>query len=420
MASVIETPPHTDKNRTFAALADAQYRRLFAAGTVAFLATQALVVARGWLASELTGNNTGLGGVYLVFGAGMLLATPIGGILADRLPRRNMLAGTYLLIAAVSLWMGLGIQFEFVTYWMALVAAGLQAVAFAFMVPARMSMTIDLVGRDLLTNAVVLGQMSMNATRVVGPSLAGLGIGIAWFGLAGVYFATVVLMLLALATVFTLPAGERRSEASQRSPWADYVDVVRYVGERRELRRLLTTSFVVLMVGFPYLAFLPRVSVEMFDSGASGYGVLSAVSAIGAVGVSFLLARRSAVDEIRGLQTGLGLAFGLSVIALGASPNFVTALVVLFVVGATSSGFQSMNNALVLALSHSTYHGRVMSLMMLAFGGFGLAALPLGLLADAVGLPVALMTMGAITTGAMITSVASSRRETDTPVSASA
>ena len=399
------------RSGTFASLADAQYRRLFAAGTVAFLATQALVVARGWLASELTGNNTGLGGVYLVFGAGMLLATPVGGVLADRLPRRNLLAGTYLLIAVVSLWMGLGIEFGFVRYWMALVAAGLQAVAFAFMVPARMSMTIDLVGRDLLTNAVVLGQMSMNATRVVGPSLAGLGIGIAWFGLAGVYFATVVLMVLALAMVLSLPAGADRNAPSGRSPWADYADVVRYVSQRPELRRLLFTSFVVLMVGFPYLAFLPRVSVEMFDAGASGYGVLSAVSALGAVGVSFLLARRSAIEELRAVQTGLGITFGISVIGLGLSPSFGVALIVLVVVGAASSGFQSMNNALMLALSDSEYHGRVMSLMMLAFGGFGLAALPLGILADAAGLPETLMVMGVITTAAMIVAVASTRRQ---------
>ena len=55
-------------------------------------------------------------------------------------------------------------------------------------------------------------------------------------------------------------------------------------------------------------------------------------------------------------------------------------------VGASSSAFQALNNSLVLTIADVEYHGRVQSLIMLAFTGFGLAALPVGLLADEFGI----------------------------------
>ena len=190
---------------TFASLAVIPYRRLFLSGLIAFLAVQSQVIARGWLANELTGTNTGLGGVYMAFGVPMLLATPIGGVLADRLSKRLVIAACQLAMATSSAWIGFGVAFDFVEYWMLLATSAIQAVAFAFLGPARMAMTGQLVGRDLLPNAVVLGQMSLNSTRVVGPAIAGIAISIAWVGTAGVFFISAVLSVVAFTVTVRLP-----------------------------------------------------------------------------------------------------------------------------------------------------------------------------------------------------------------------
>ena len=79
-------------------------------------------------------------------------------------------------------------------------------------------------------------------------------------------------------------------------------------------------------------------------------------------------------------------------------------------VGAASAGFQAMNNSLVLTLSELEYHGRVQSLMMLSFSGFGMAALPLGALADHIGLRRTLAIMGASVVLAMAIYMVISRR----------
>ncbi|MEX2625908.1 MAG: MFS transporter [Ilumatobacteraceae bacterium] len=391
---------------TFASLANPTYRLLFVAGMVSFLAVQAQFVARGWLANDLTGTNTGLGGVYMAFGLPMLLATPFGGVVADRMSKRNILLGTQVALGASSLWIGLGVQFDFVQYWMLLVVSAIQAVSFAFLAPARMAMTGELVGRELLTNAIVLGQMSMNSTRVIGPALAGVGIGIAWFGLAGVYFASAAISAISFVLLLPLPAARRVRVGPARSPLNEFVDGLRYVRRERDVGLLLLTSFVVVMVAFPYIAFLPRVATELFDLGAAGFGVMSATAAVGAVSVSLYVARRSTPAAAWRVQQVAGFAFGVGILLMAASPTVAVVLVSIFVVGAAASGFQSMNNSLVLGLSDFEFHGRLQSLMMLSFSGFGMAALPLGALADVIGLRPTFAIMGSVAIAAMATYLA--------------
>ena len=386
---------------TFASLAVVTYRRLFAAGLIAFLAVQAQVIARGWLANELTGTNTGLGGVYMAFGVPMLIATPFGGVLADRLSKRLVIAVCLLMLAATAAWIGFGVAFDFVEYWMLLVASALQALAFAFLGPARIAMTGQLVGRELLPNAIVLGQMSLSTTRVLGPAIAGIAIGISWIGTAGVYFLAAVLTVVAFAVTLRLPPGGPGA-APARSPATEFRDGLVYVRRHRDIALLIVTSFLVVMIGFPYLAFLPRVADSIFDHGAAGYGALSAASAVGAVCMSLFVAKRAGGAQARRIQTGSGFAFGCGLILLAVTPTLATALATVFLVGAAAAGFQSMNNSLVLALSDFEYHGRIQSMMLLSFSGFGMAALPLGAAADAFGLRQTLAAMGALTILCMI------------------
>ena len=386
----------------FASLTNPTYRLLFWSGAIAFLSVQAQFVARGWLANDLTGTNTGLGAVYMAFGVPMLLATPFGGVVADRFPKRTILIVTQAAFGVSALWIGLGVQFGFVQYWMLLVVSVIQALGFSFLAPARMAMTSELVGRDLLTNAIVLGQMSLNVTRIFGPALAGVGISIVWFGLAGVYFAATLISAVAILMLLPLPAGIAVRQGPLLSPAKQFTEGLRYVRDHREVKLLIMTSFVVVMVAFPYVAFMPRVATEMFDVGATGYGLLSAVSAIGAVLISFYAARNSSRESSWRLQTIAGFVFGIGVVLLAGAPVFFLALVAVFVIGAGSSAFQSMNNSLVLGLTDPGFHGRLQSLMMLSFSGFGMAALPLGMLADRIGLRSTFVAMGAVTVAMML------------------
>ncbi|MGA1051489.1 MAG: MFS transporter [Ilumatobacteraceae bacterium] len=397
---------------SFASLRIETYRTLFTIGALGFLATQSQVIARGWLANGLADSNTGLGGVFMAFGVPMLLATPVAGVAADRYPKRLILVATFAMLAASSLWIAVAVSTDTVAYWMLLATSAIQAVAFSFMVPARMALTVEVVGRDLLSNAVALGQMSMNSARVVGPALAGLFIGVSWIGVGGVYYAAAALSSIAVVGSSRLPAGHPSPGRPERSVRREFADGLSYVWTFRPVAHLLVVSFVVVMIGFPFMAFLPRFATEDLHVGSSGYGLLAAVSAVGAVALSFAIAGRAEGRSAWRIQSAAGLTFGVGLMLLAISPGYLAAAAAVACVGAASTGFQAMNNTLVLALSDLEFHGRVQSLMMLSFSGFGMAALPLGMLADAIGLRETIAVMGAV----VIAAVLVHRSTTDRPV----
>ena len=103
---------------------------------------------------------------------------------------------------------------------------------------------------------------------------------------------------------------------------------------------------------------------------------------------------RDVPSQLRKIQTGAAFGFGVFLVAFALAPTFVAALGAIALVGAAAASFQALNNSLVLTLAPVEYHGRVQSLLMLSFTGFGLAALPMGMLADAVGLRLTMSMMG--------------------------
>ena len=385
----------TSTRDSFPALRYPQYRVVWFGGLIAFFAVAGQSLARAWLARKLTGTNAGLGGVNLGFGVSMLIATPWGGVVADRLSKRTVLMCSMALLTINSALIGAAVAFDFLHYWMLIAASALQALAFSFYAPARMAFIAELVDRPALSNAIVLGQMSSEGMRVIGPALAGVLIGTAQFGAAGVFLAGAALCLLATFSTLWLPPGYPAASAGRRSPRYEMLDGLRYLRADPRLRRLAWSSLGVVIIGFPYQAFLASIAVELFDVGAGSYGLLSAVTAIGAVIAGFFTARHAARIDPWRVLVGAGFGFGVAVALLGIAPNFGLELLVLGFVGATGLAFQTTNQSLMLSLSDATYHGRLQSVVMLGFGGFGIVALPLGMLADAAGLRETLVVMGA-------------------------
>jgi MFS family permease len=381
---------------TFASLHISEFRRMWFAGLVVFAATGSQVIARGWLARELTGTNAGLGGVMLAFGAAMLVATPFGGVVADRFPKRAVLVASQLVLMLSTLLVGVAITLDVVAYWMVLAMGGVQALAFSMFGPSRLAFTAEVVPAHLLTNGIVLTQLSNEVMRVGGPSIAGAVIAAVPWGLEAVFYVSTALLAVGTIVTTTMPAGRPTSKRARRSTFADMADGLLYVRRRPEVALLVTTLLGVVMVGFPFVAFLPGVSDGIFDNGSGGFGLLLGASAVGGLVAGLYTARRSTrFDPWRWVQwTGLG--FGAALVVFGAAPTFLAAMVVVVAVGAGNLTFQTTTNSLVLNLTDIEYHGRVQSIALLGFGGYGVAALPLGALADAIGLRTTLVGMGAV------------------------
>jgi MFS family permease len=386
------------------------YLRLWFGSTAVFLGVMAQSIARSWLAFDLTGSNAALGGVLLAFGLAMALTTPLGGVIGDRLPKRATLQFAILLLAMTSAWIGFAVLLDVIAYWMLVVASALQAVAFAMYNPARMAFITELVPPEEVPEAVALMLVNAEASRVVGPAAAGLAIASLSYGIEAVFLGGAALYVLGLLVGLGLPIGRRREAGTSRSPWGELRDGVSYVRQRPDLRNLLLCTFGVIMVGLPYLAFLPTVADGLFDVGSAGYGALSASSAVGAVLAGLLVGRLRRRLNPWQLVVGSGIVFGAGVASLSVAPTFAVALLLLMPLGGGLLVFQTLTQSLLMSLSDLEFHGRIQGLVMLSFAGFGIMALPLGLMADRFGLRQILAGMGVCVLAAVIGFAGATRR----------
>lgn len=381
--------------RTFrTVIENPEYRTLWFGNVFSFLGMQMQVIARGYLAYDLTHKNSALGGVMLAFGVPQLVLSLWGGVIADRLPKRHVLMVCQVIVGLNSAWLATMIATGMVEYWMLLLSGVIQGAGFSFIGPARQAFISDLVTRDQLPNAVVLQQLSMNSTRVIGPSLAGVFIAVHFIGTAGVYYITTAGFIAATLMMFRLPKGEPKPRANRPSAATDLVDGLKYIAARPNVGLLILSSFAIVMVGFPYQSFLPSVAKSVYGVGSGGLGLLSTVGAVGAVVATVLVASMNAKTSAY-WQPLAALAFGGALIGLGAASSFPVGLLAMVFVGALAAAFQSLNNSLVMSMTDAEYHGRVQSMNMLSWSLFGLASLPLGFLADAVGIRETLVIMGA-------------------------
>jgi len=390
------------------------YRRLFISASIVIFGVMGQAVARGWLAKELTGSNAGLGGVMLAFGVSMLIATPWGGVAADRFPKRTVLLTSVLMLVASSGFTGLAVVTDTIDYWMLLLASAVQAAAFAAYLPARIAFIAEVVEPEQIGQAVTLSQTAQEAMRVVAPAVAGVLVGLSWFGSGGVFLLSACASAIAALVLVGLPVGTPRATPA-RSPLSEMVDAYRYVRRRRALGLVAATTIGVVILGFPYMTFLPTLADERYHVGAGGYGVMSGAAGLGAVLAGLLTPRsRWVVRRPWATVAVSGIGFGLSLVVLAIAVTYAIALGALVLIGAAGLVFQTTTQSLMLTLSDVDYHGRMQSMVVLGFSGFGLAALPLGLLADAVTLEVTLALMGAVVlvvSGAFMLRRAKHRRE---------
>lgn len=390
-------PP--EKITTFATLKVPAFRALWLSGVFSFMSIQMQFLLRGWLAWELTGRESALGVVFFFFGLALLVSTPLGGVAADRLPKRPLMLAGQLILLATAVGMGLALATGVIAFWMLVMSSALQGLMFGLIGPARISMTTELVGRERMGNAITLSSLSLSGSRVFAPSLAGLLAGWALVGLAGAYFVSSAIATLSFVLLLPLPKTPRAQPAvaaspARRNPFAEIGQGVRYAMARPALRRTILISLFVMMFGFNYVAFMPAFVEGEFGLGVFEVGLISSVGSLGAVFAATRLASHADGPHARSLLVVFGFGFGVTVAVLSTMPSYVLACVVSLGVGASSTGFMALTQTLGMRDTAEPYQGRVQSLLQLPFAVFALMALPLGALAEAVGVRSALMTMG--------------------------
>jgi MFS family permease len=391
--------------RWYPALGNPNFRLLWLGSMPATMAVMMNQVASPYAAFTLSNSAAILGIVSLAQGLPMLLLSLVGGVAADRLPRRFVLIGsqaTLGLAAAALAVLGLTGNLQ---VWHVVASSFVQGAAFAFNMPARQAYIAELVARPQLANAAALNNAGQNFCRVAGPALAGMLMAIPAIGIGGAFLSMAGMYVLALAALFRLPGARRPGSASVRAPAgsaAHLIEGLRYVRSNPAIMALIAMNLIVVVFGQPYQTLMPVVSERVFSAGAEGLGWLMAASGAGALTGAVIVASMSRLRRPATIQVGLAIALGLALIGFSMTRSFPVALALLVVVGFVFSSFSALNNTLLMANTEPRLTGRVMSIYLLTWGAMPVGSLPLAWLAERAGAPLALMVSGGLVTALVV------------------
>jgi MFS family permease len=384
------------------ALANRDFRILWSGVFLSMAANQMDTVARAWLAYHLSGSGTTLGLVSLARGLPQVALLLVAGAIADRVDKRKILVVSQASLATLGLLNAVLIYLGLIQVWHLAVIGLLQGAVFAFNGPTRHALIPVLVSAEQLPSAVAVTNTALHMNGVLAPVAAGVLIArspdLAFFAIAAAYGG-------AALTLFGLPrraqaAGARLAETLT----AQMVDGYRYLTGHPQLRILIATAFVPIVVGMPFLNLLPIFQQDVLRVGPSSLGVMYTAAGLGSLASSLFFARVAGSAPKGGLLVATGTAFGLGVAAFALSKIYTLSVALLVVVGIASQAYLALNSLVIMTHANHEYYGRVMSIYMIAWALMPVAVFPLGAFVDATNPPLVVALMGltvAVLTGTM-------------------
>jgi len=385
---------------TFRALRNPNYRLYLVGSVVSNTGTWMQRVAQDWLVLHLPGNSgTELGITTGLQFLPILLLSPYAGVIADRFPKRRLLQVTQLTMALASLVLGVIAVTGVAQTWHVYVIALLFGVGAAFDGPARQAFVSEMVGQDELTNAVGLNSAAFNAARILGPGIAGLMIGAlgggaqatGWVILVNAASYAAVIWQLQRMNVSLLHSPELRG----RTPGA-LVEGVRYVRSQPKMVMILIMVFFAGTFGMNFQITSALMATEVFGKGATEYGVLGSVMAIGSLTGALMAARRVRV-RLR-LLVIAAVAFGVAEIVAGLLPTYLAFVLFCPVIGFCTLTLLNSANATMQLESAPAIRGRVMALYMtIVMGGTPIGSPIIGWIGQHLGARYTLVMGGVLT-----------------------
>jgi MFS family permease len=387
--------------QTFQALRVRNYRLFFVGQVISASGTWMHAVALGLLvlSDQLHGNGFNVGLVTALQFVPMLLLGSWGGLIVDRVDKRRLLYVTQSASGVLALALGILVAMGTVTMWEVYLISTLFGVVNLFDNPARQTFVSEMVGRDLLPNAISLNSVVMNSARVIGPAIG--GILIYAVGLAACFLVNAASYLAVLIALFMMRPGELHQRPVVTRARGQVREGLRYVWSTRDLRDPLLAMAVVGVFAFNFTTTLPLLATRTFHGGAGTYSALMAAMGAGAIVGGLMVAHRSRPSAA--MLSLIGLAFGVMLLVVAAAPTEVVAITALVFMGLCSISFIATANATIQLKADPAMRGRVMALYAIAFLGSTPIGAPLvGWIADVTSPRVSIAVGGVATLAACI------------------
>ena len=383
------------KFKTFTALRHRNFRLFFIGQSISLIGTWMQSLAQGWLVLKLTNSAFLLSLVQAVGSLPILFLSLIGGVVADRVVKRNLLLVTQTLSMLLALVLAILVSLDVVKAWHVIVLAGMMGVVNTFDVPGRQSFIIEMVGREDLMNGIALNSAVFNGARIIGPSIAGLLIG--FVGLAACFYLNSASYIAVIIGLMMMKVERNDSRREGRPLGKELREGLSYVRHSPSILLFTLMVGITSLLAVPYIALMPIFARDVLKIGAKGLGVMMAFAGVGALIGALSVASVGTVRR-KGLVAFISaLASALALFAFSFSRVPALSFVLLAVIGWGMITQLSMVNTMLQTEVPDELRGRVMSLYTLVFLGFiPIGNLIVGAMAHFVGTPEAVAISAAL------------------------
>jgi MFS family permease len=380
--------------RALAAFTYRDFRVLWFGAFTSTVGTWMQKVAQSWLVFELTQSSFYLGLDDFLGQLPILLLTLIGGVIADRHDRRQLLLGSQCVQMATAFTLAALVYWNRVHIWHILALSFTAGVAQSFGGPAYQSLVPSLVDKKDLPNAIALNSIQFNLARVFGPLLAGATLaafGTAMcFSLNGLSFLVVIVALLSLTVRHTRPA-DRKSILHELNVG------LTYVRSEPAIIALTVLALLTTFLGLPLLTFLPIFARDIYQGDVERYSEMMAFSGAGAVCGALVVAWLGRFKHMGLALLIVQFAFGVLITGFAICRIGWLSNLLLFLSGSALIVVFSMTASLVQLIVPDHMRGRVVSVYMVAFrGGMPLGSLCGGYAASLTSAPFVLAINGGL------------------------
>lgn len=383
------------------ALRHRNFRVFYSGQFLSLIGTWMQIAAQNWLVYQLTGSAEKLGTVSAIQLVPGLLLTAWGGVIADRYSKRAILLVTqsvsmFLAVALYFLVHWGTVRYEHIL-WLALLLGFVNAVD----MPTRGAFVVELVGKEDLHSGIALNSSIFNASRIMGPAVAGTIV--AHWGMATCFLLNAISFVAPLVCLMMLDLPPTTSREKLPTAWSQLHEGLAFIRSHAAVRDLLQLMAISSVLGWGTMVVLPIFAGDILHAGAQGYGYLMAAGGVGALIAALLLSMvhqdASAIDELyRRRVVGGILVYSIATIAFAWSRNLPLSIALQVVGGWASITYFSTSNTWLQALITDEYRGRVMGVYHTMFQTFmPLGTYLTGWVATWIGAPMALTVFMSLT-----------------------
>lgn len=369
------------------------FRLYFAGMCVSLTGTWMQQIAMSWLVYKLTGSVFLLATVTFTAQIPILLVTPLMSVFVDRFDRRKILVLTQTLSMIQALLMALLTLSGLIEVWHILLLSLLIGSINALDNPTRQAFYPSLVAKENLSNAIALNSAVINGSRLIGPAVGGVLIGI--FGEGLCFLLNGISYLGVIIALFMMRLTPFIAQEKHRSILTDVREGFSYVSKNFAIRALLLMMSVISFFGLPLMTFIPAYVKDILLGESEMLGLLLSCIGIGSFSAAIYLAARKSVVGLGKVVTISGILLGLSLAVLSRLHIPWAAAIVCVPAGFAIITTVASINTLLQTLSDENKRGRVMGYLAMTFTGIApIGSLVLGAIEKYIGLPAIILCSG--------------------------